>query len=178
MSIRSLDREKLAEISMVDLIYTLLKEGPKEPRTFQSLLEEAGSLKGLSKEQLEEIMVKIYTDINIDGRFKSLGDNVWGLKSWYPVEQAEEIVISDVRKRAKRKKKLDDEFADEFDDEDLLLDDEELEDDEELDDEDLDEDIYDDVDELDDEGYDDLDVLDVDDKEPILLDENDDEFNS
>lgn len=174
MSVRSLEREQLAEISMVDLIYSLLKEGPKEPRSFQSLLEEAGSLKGLSAEQIKELTVRIYTDINIDGRFKSLGNNMWGLKSWYPVEQAEEIVISDVRKRLKRKKKVDDEF-DEYDDELLLDDDDELLDDEALLDEEDDLDEYEDDEDLDEdldeESYEDLDDLDLDDD--ALLDDDD-----
>jgi DNA-directed RNA polymerase subunit delta len=166
-SVRDLDREVLAEMSMVDIVYTLLKEGNKEPKPFHDLVAEVVKLKGISEKNKLDAMSRLYTEINIDGRFKGVGDNVWGLRSWYPVDQAEEIVITELKKKPKKKKKkaVDD---DEYLDDDL----------EGLDDDDLDDDI-DDVDDLDDDvdDDDDDDVDDLDDDVEDLDEDLDESFD-
>ncbi|GAA0358066.1 hypothetical protein GCM10008968_12190 [Bacillus horti] len=183
MSIRDLELETLSEMSMVDIVYHLLKESNKQPMAFHQILDEVMALKGLTDEQKMDVMSRVYTEINIDGRFKALGDNVWGLRSWYPVEQAEEIVITEVKKKSKKKRsddedddiETDEEEADDFDeyDEEEEYDDEEdldADDLEEVDEdlEDLDEDIEDLGEEIDedDEDYEDEDE-EYDDEEEI-----------
>lgn len=155
MSIRELELETLSEMAMVDIVYHLLKESNKQPMAFHQLLDEVMALKGIAEQDKLDVMSRLYTEINIDGRFRALGDNVWGLRSWYPVEQAEEIVITDVKKKAKKKRLEDDEDGDYLDED---LDDLDEEDIDDLDD--LDEDDLDDYDELDD--LDDLDDIDDD----------------
>jgi DNA-directed RNA polymerase subunit delta len=148
VSIRDLDREVLLEMSMVDIVFALLKEGNKQPRPYSELIDEVAKIKGFTEKQKLEAMPRLYTEINIDGRFNGLGDNVWGLRSWYPVEQVEEIVITDLKKKPKKKKVKDD-----LDDDDFL-------DDDYLDDEDLDDELVDEDDDIDD--IDDLDEIDED----------------
>lgn len=162
-SVRDLDKKILAEMSMVDVFFTMLKEGNKQERSFQELTNEVIKLKGTPKDQRVEAMSRLYTEINIDGRFKALGDNVWGLRSWYPVDQAEEIVITDLKKKPKKKKKKKKAVIEEDDD---FLDDD-LEDLEDFDD--------DDIDDIDDDDDDDDDVVDtdIDDDSDVELDVDD-----
>jgi DNA-directed RNA polymerase subunit delta len=175
-SIRDLDREVLAEMSMVDIVYTLLKEGNKEPKPFHDLLAEVVKLKGISEGNKLDAMSRLYTEINIDGRFKGVGDNVWGLRSWYPVDQAEEIVITELKKKPKKKKAVDDD--EDFLDDDLEgLDDDDIDDLDDLDDDldDIDEDD-DDIDDLDDDVEDDLDDSFDDDEEDQEIEDEDEDF--
>ncbi|WP_245628094.1 DNA-directed RNA polymerase subunit delta [Shouchella shacheensis] len=94
-------------MSMVETAYVLMKE-KRQPYNFFDLLEEVAAVKELSKAQVEERISFLYTDLNIDGRFLTLGDNTWGLKVWYPQEQAEEEITHSA-KPAKRRKPANDE---------------------------------------------------------------------
>ncbi|MDQ0339384.1 DNA-directed RNA polymerase subunit delta [Caldalkalibacillus uzonensis] len=152
-ALKELDQLTIQEMSVVDIVYQLLKEA-KEPKPFDELFREVAELKGFSEEQSSSVIARLYTEINIDGRFKPVGDNLWGLRSWYPVEQTEEPVMAETRKKKKKQAPDDDDFddlSDELVDDDL---DEEL-DDEELYDEELDEDLDEalDEDELDEDEF-------------------------
>lgn len=43
-------------------------------------------------------MVQFYTDLNTDGRFLSTGENIWGLRDWYSVDDIEEKIAPTVQK--------------------------------------------------------------------------------
>ncbi|WP_025025789.1 DNA-directed RNA polymerase subunit delta [Caldalkalibacillus mannanilyticus] len=184
MSIRDLDREVIMEMSMVDIVYALLKESNKEPKPYHVLLDEVAALKGFTQEQKVDAMPRLYTEINIDGRFNGLGDNVWGLRSWYPVEQVEEIVITELKKKPKKKKKdedddyLDDDYLEDelIDEDDLLLDDEDDLDDLDDLDENLDEEIED-IDDLDEDLDDSIDE-DLELEDDDLVDDDESEEDS
>lgn len=174
MSIRELDAEVLSEMSMVDLFYHLLKEA-QEPVSFHRLFEEIAELKGFEADKIH--MARLFTEINIDGRFKALGDHLWGLRSWFPVEQTEEPVMSQSKKSKKKKKNVRT-----AEDEDIFLDDPVYDDleaeafEEDIFAEDEEDDLVD-VDELEDnadEAYeDDLDVLDEEAEEPVDVEDGD-----
>jgi DNA-directed RNA polymerase subunit delta len=145
--------EKIAETSMVDLAYQILKERG-EPLLYLDLLKEIAKLKGFSEEEIEKYIAQLYTDINIDGRFICVGRNLWGLRAWYPTEQATDSAIA---------ANVKDDFDDEYDDE-LYVDEEE---------EDFERDL-DDLDDLDEDFTDEQDVFDgdLDDDDLVLEDED------
>ena len=128
----SLTKDEIQEMPMIDIMYEYLTE-ERQPVDFYTLMDKIGEYKNWSQEEKQNRLVQAYTDMNIDGRFVSLGDNQWGLKSWYPVEQTEEELAKTIK--PKKRKKLDDDDFDNFDDDaEDLFDDEDLE---AFDDEDL-----------------------------------------
>ncbi|AIE61582.1 DNA-directed RNA polymerase subunit delta [Bacillus methanolicus MGA3] len=155
-------------MSFIEIAYELLNE-KKQAVPFKDIVDEVSQLLGLSEEEVRAKLAQFYTDINIDGRFISLGENRWGLRVWYPVDQTEDETITTVKpKKKKAKKVLDDDLdVDDYDD----IDEDELD----YDDLDAFEEDEDDVDLLDDDLIDDdLDVLDEDDDESDLIDDEDD----
>ncbi|SFC73444.1 DNA-directed RNA polymerase subunit delta [Alkalibacterium subtropicum] len=136
MELNQFKGQDKAELAMVDVAHAILQT-TGEVKDFNDLLSEVADYLGLSDAQLEEDMVQFYTDLNVDGRFISLGDNRWGLRSWYPIDAIDEEITHDndeedeKPRRRKKRHGFDDE---DYDDEDL--DDEELEDDEEEEDDD------------------------------------------
>ncbi len=182
MKLRELSRDELIEESFVDLTYAMLEE-THETKTYAELITEIENLLGLSKEEMKARLVQFYTDMNIDGRFLILGENRWGLREWYPVEQIEEESAPTVKARKKKAKVSDDEG---FDDLDLELDDELEFDDFDEDDDDDDDDVEvapeDDLlkspeagaVDYDDDDEEDVNVL-VEDMDGNIIDEEDDE---
>ncbi|BAB07512.1 DNA-directed RNA polymerase subunit delta [Halalkalibacterium halodurans] len=156
MKLAELSKEEIQELSMVEVAYLVMKE-TKEPFNYQDLLKKVAELKGMSEEQMLDRIGYLYTDLNIDGRFVTLGDNRWGLRSWYPLEQVEEEITGPTKKKAKAKAEEEvdelDENIEVFDDEFEDLEDEldELAESEDSDEEDEEFDEGDDIDELDDE---------------------------
>jgi DNA-directed RNA polymerase subunit delta len=113
--------EEIREMPLVELACEILK-AKKEPYYFRDLMAEIQQLRGMSDEEVMDVIARLYTEINIDGRFVCIGQNVWGLKRWYPVDK--------VAERAPTGKRFIRSSGDAFsdDDEDLLDDyDEELE---------------------------------------------------
>lgn len=129
LSINQFSKEEIKEMSLVEIAYELLLQ-KKEAVSFNELVEEIAQIKELSKEEITARIAQFYTDLNVDGRFTAIGDNRWGLKTWYSVDQVEEEAVHTVKakKKKKSKKALDDDF-DEFDVEEDLVDLDELEED-------------------------------------------------
>jgi DNA-directed RNA polymerase subunit delta len=139
-------KEQILEMSLIEIAYELLVQ-KKQPIVFKELLDEIKKLQNLSDGDVRNTLSQFYTDLNVDGRFTSLGENRWGLKTWYPVDQIEEEVVHTAKpKKKKAKKAVDEDELDELDDEDLDFDDD-LDD---VDDEEEDDDLLDDVDDDDD----------------------------
>ncbi|WP_240688033.1 DNA-directed RNA polymerase subunit delta [Pseudalkalibacillus hwajinpoensis] len=154
-SLKQLSAEDIQETSMIDIMYYILQD-EKKPVSFYTLMERIGKMKGLSSTQLQEMLAEVYTNLNTDGRFVTLGDNQWGLKGWYPVEQTQEELATTIKPKKRKKSSDDDELGFDEDAEDDLedlevddlddFDDDDFDDDtEDLDDEDIDEDDDDDV---------------------------------
>lgn len=179
MSLAQYSKEEIKEMSLIEIAYEIMVER-KAAISFKELTEEMANIAGLSEEELKKRIAQFYTDLNIDGRFLAIGDNQWGLRIWYPVDQVVEEIVNPVKakKKKKAKKVVDEEdLLDEFDEDvfDELDDDEDLlDDDDDLDDED-DEDLDLDDDDDDDDDLDD-DDLDLDeDEEDLDIDEDLDE---
>ena len=110
MELKALDGINKNELSMVEVAHAIL-ETKQEVMDFNQLLVEVQSYMELSDEQLEARMARFYTDLNIDGSFISLGENRWGLRSWYPIDSIDEEIVSsmddeDLKKRRKKRKKV------------------------------------------------------------------------
>ncbi len=158
MNIQELTKEELREIPMVEIAFEVMKDAGK-PFNYYDLFKVVADLKGVTPSEVEARISKLYTDINIDGRFHSLGDNQWGLKRWYPLEQTEEEITTPVKKR-KRPQDIEDEEDVDFDDYEEDYDEldpelEEIEDEEELEEDELEYDEKDDLDELEEEELED-----------------------
>ena len=131
MALEKYSEEQLLKMSMIELANIVLADEKKEMK-FADLFNEVAKLKNFTDAQRQDLLARFYTDLNVDGRFMTLGSNVWGLKRWYPVEQTTEKSLAESRKR-------DLEEADEdFYDEEL---DGEVE-------EEVEDDFYDDIDQL------------------------------
>ncbi|WP_148630375.1 DNA-directed RNA polymerase subunit delta [Bacillus sp. E214] len=153
MKLANLSKEEVSEMAYIEIANVLLIE-KKEAIDFKVMMDKIQKLLGLTDEEVSAKMGQFYTDLNVDGRFISIGDNRWGLKGWYPVEQVEEETVpaSKVKKKKKGKKAL----VDDFDDEDEVLDFDDLDDFDDDDDEDdslIDD--FDDIDDIDDDEDDD-----------------------
>ena len=129
MNTKEMSQEELHEESLIDLAFAVLEER-RETMTYQELVDELTKLLGVPKDEMKQRFVQFYTDLNVDGRFLILGENRWGLREWYPVEQIEEESAPTVKARKKKAKKkvveeeeddveeleLDEDDLDEFDD--------------------------------------------------------------
>lgn len=168
MSILGLNQytqEELRETAMIELAFEIMSDS-KEPKafSFHDLVEEIQKKVGLSEAEVRQRIAQFYTDLNIDGRFVTLGDNHWGLRSWYPVDQSEEDLVATVKTKKRKAKRYAKDDLDEFEDADDDY--EEYNDVDSLDEEDYeeldDEEDYDDM--LEEEDYD-LDDEELDDEE-------------
>lgn len=107
--------EEIDDMSLVEIAHEVLAQA-NEPFYYRDLMRKVAEICHLTDEEVDDRIARLYTDINIDGRFLCIGDNVWGLRRWYPTEKTTD--------RAAGKKFLRKELP-EFDDDDDLLDPEE-----------------------------------------------------
>ena len=108
MELNKFKGQDVKELSMVEVAHAILEESG-EVYDFTQLLVMIQEYLELSEEELEDRMARFYTDINIDGRFISLGENRWGLREWYPIDSIDEEIVStmddeDLPRRRRRKK--------------------------------------------------------------------------
>ena len=108
--------DQAKEMPMVDVAFEILKAA-NTPFYYRDLMKEIAKVKGLSEEEMMDVIAQVYTEINIDGRFACVGTNLWGLKRWYPIEKGDDAVGG-----SKRPRIIND---DDDDDDDLYTEDEE-----------------------------------------------------
>ena len=168
-------KEQIEETAMVDLAYDLLAE-EKKAMHFSELFNIISEVKGLTKDEQNKLIVQFYTDLNVEGKIISVGQNMWGLKTWYPFEQIEDDILPFNEEEEKPKKKKKKKAAVEPEDE-LLVDEEEVDEEEDFDEDDLEEEtVFDeDQDDEDTEFEDETEPLEfVDDEEEPYDDVNND----
>ncbi|MFD2673418.1 DNA-directed RNA polymerase subunit delta [Marinicrinis sediminis] len=159
--------EQAQEMPMVDLAFLILKSA-NTPFYYRDLMDEVSKIKGISEDQVMDVIAQLYTEINIDGRFACVGNNLWGLKRWYPIDKAEDAVNTN------RPRIINDEDDDEEDtDEELYTEeDNDKEYDRSNNDDDDEEESYD----MDDEEVDDdLDEEEIEELDEDMMDEEDDD---
>lgn len=90
--------EQAKEMPMVDLAFEVLKSA-NTPFYYRDLMAEIAKIKGFSEEEVMQVIAQLYTEINVDGRFACVGNNLWGLKRWYPVDNKADDMASAKRPR-------------------------------------------------------------------------------
>ncbi|CAI8859011.1 MULTISPECIES: DNA-directed RNA polymerase subunit delta [Bacillus] len=157
MDFKKYSPEELKELSMIEVVHSVL-EDKRQATSFHDLVREIAQVLGLTQEQVAAKIAQFYTDLNIDGRFINLGENRWGLRSWYPYEQIDEEILPQPKPKKKRKVEEEEDFDDYI-----------AEDEDDFDGDDEEDDVED-LDKVLDED-DDLDDLDEDDEEEEFADE-------
>ncbi|WP_242145176.1 MULTISPECIES: DNA-directed RNA polymerase subunit delta [unclassified Bacillus cereus group] len=169
MDFKQYSPEELQEFSMIEVVHSVL-EDKKQATSFQDLVQEVAQVLGLSQEQVNARIAQFYTDLNIDGRFINLGENRWGLRTWYPYEQIDEEILPQPKAKKKRKVEEEEDFDDYVEDEEdfTTLDEEDGEDVDDLDDVLDDDDDLDDLEEDDDFGDEELEYDETEEEEEEL----------
>ncbi|MFH5811858.1 DNA-directed RNA polymerase subunit delta [Companilactobacillus sp. FL22-1] len=80
------------ELSLIEVAYEILNNNNKEVMNFSDIVNEIQDYLGKSDDDIKESLPQFYTDLNNDGSFLSLGENVWGLRKWYPYDSVDEEV--------------------------------------------------------------------------------------
>lgn len=92
------EKEKWQDVALVDISYEVLQNANKA-LNYREIFQEAARLKGLTDEELMELVPQVYTEMNLDGRFICISPGQWGLKKWYTSEAIEESVEALARKK-------------------------------------------------------------------------------
>ncbi len=66
--------------SMISIAYDLMKQ-KRKPVTFIKLWKEVSQVIGFTEKQEEDNIAQFYSDLSLDDRFVSVGDNKWDLRS-------------------------------------------------------------------------------------------------
>lgn len=67
--------------SLLDYAYDyLVNSAAKEPKTFKEIYEYVCESAGLTEEEARKNISKFYTNLTLDGRFLTLGENIWDLR--------------------------------------------------------------------------------------------------
>lgn len=192
MELKQFKGDRIDELAMIDVAKAVLEE-KGEVMDFKDILLEVSNFIEINEDEMNKRMPQFYTDINVDGEFISLGDNTWGLRTWYPVDSINEVLThendeEDIIPQISPdgfddydEVALEDEFKEELDEDDT--DDTDTPEDETFVDIDGDgtvenlDDYQEDMDELDSEGLDDaeLDDLAIVDDDDLLDEEMDDD---
>src|SRR5699024_6653779 len=114
MTLRSLPEEKLEKTSLIELANLILADH-KEELNFKELFDKVADTKKFMDAERTDLLARFYTDLNVDGRFMTLGSNIWALKRWYPADQTTEKSLAESRKRDAEEVAFDDELLKEDD---------------------------------------------------------------
>ena len=108
------------EKSNLDVAFELVSR-KKNPVVFSKLWEEVSQIQGLSEEEAKKRASKFYTALSLDGRFITLGDNTWDLRSRYTFDKVHidmnEVYSDEADEVEDEDRSEDDYFIDEKDEE-------------------------------------------------------------
>ncbi|MBJ8349946.1 DNA-directed RNA polymerase subunit delta [Streptococcus zalophi] len=120
MELKVFAGQEKSELSMIEVARAILEErGRDNEMHFSDLVNTIQSYLDKSDADIREGLPYFYADLNTDGSFIPLGENKWGLRSWYAVDEIDEeiITLEDEEDGApKRKKKRVNAFMDGDDD--------------------------------------------------------------
>ena len=79
------------ELSMIEVAHAILEDRGAR-MAFADIVNEMQKYLNKSDEEIRQRLPQFYTDINTDGRFISMGENVWALRTWFKFEAVDEEV--------------------------------------------------------------------------------------
>ncbi|MCT7711109.1 MAG: DNA-directed RNA polymerase subunit delta [Lactobacillus crispatus] len=79
------------ELSMIEVARAILEDNGKR-MAFADIVNAVQKYLNKSDEKIRERLPQFYTNMNTDGEFISMGENVWALRSWFPYESVDEEV--------------------------------------------------------------------------------------
>lgn len=104
------------ELSMIEVARAILEtRGRGDEMYFSDLVNEIQTYLEKSDAAIREALPFFYSDLNTDGSFIPLGENKWGLRSWYAIDEIDEEIITleeEDEAAPKRKKKRVNAFLD------------------------------------------------------------------
>lgn len=108
--------QEKSELSMIEVARAILEQrGRDNEMYFSDLVNDIQTYLGKSDLAIRESLPFFYSDLNTDGSFIPLGENKWGLRSWYAIDEIDEEIITleeDEDGAPKRKKKRVNAFMD------------------------------------------------------------------
>ena len=97
---------------MIEVAHALLEQNGKEMQ-FSEIIRAIQDYLEKSDDEIKASISRFYTEINTDGSFIPLGNNIWALRSWYAIDEIDEEVIAldeiedeEEEKPAKKRKKV------------------------------------------------------------------------
>ena len=79
--------QEKSELSMIEVARAILElRGRDHEMYFDDLVNEIQNYLEKSNSEIREALPLFYTELNVDGSFIPLGDNKWGLRSWYAID--------------------------------------------------------------------------------------------
>ena len=121
--------------SMVDVAYSYLKEINRKVK-FNELFDVISERIGFTDQQKEDLISNFYTNLSLDGRFVTLGNNEWDLRSNQTYDKVHidmNDVYSDIEEETKANTDLEEYDKEEIEAEGLKDDSEEETDDHQID---------------------------------------------
>ncbi|UQS84336.1 DNA-directed RNA polymerase subunit delta [Bombilactobacillus thymidiniphilus] len=76
---------------MIEVAHAILEQ-KGSALSFADIVNAIQQFMDTSDSEIRERLPQFYTDLNSDGGFISLGENVWGLRTWYPYDSVDEEV--------------------------------------------------------------------------------------
>ncbi|MGT2637000.1 DNA-directed RNA polymerase subunit delta [Streptococcus ratti] len=108
--------QEKSELSMIEVARAILEErGRDNEMYFSDLVNAIQVYLEKSDSDIRHALPYFYSDLNTDGSFIPLGDNKWGLRSWYGIDEIDEEIVTledDEDGAPKRKRKRVNAFMD------------------------------------------------------------------
>ena len=80
--------QEKSELSMIEVARAILEtRGRDNEMYFNDLVNEIQNYLEKSDADIRNALPFFYSDLNTDGSFIPLGDNKWGLRSWYAIDE-------------------------------------------------------------------------------------------
>jgi DNA-directed RNA polymerase subunit delta len=93
LKIEALAGQNIKELSMIEVAHALLEQNGKE-MPFTEIVKAVQEYLMKSDDEIKATLSRFYTEVNTDGSFIPLGNNVWALRSWYAIDEIDEEVIA------------------------------------------------------------------------------------